>query len=455
MKYPVAIRREDLSKTGEKRVAVTPELSRLITRSGHRLLVQPAQHPESGELKRAFPDEAYAAVGAEISEDISAARIVFGLKEVETAQLMPDKTWLMFSHTHKGQKKNRPMLRALMAQRATLIDYELIANAAGQRMLTAFTYVAGYAGMIDSLWALGQRYAQQGISHPLQRIPQAIETEDLEQIKTMLREVGEEIRREGTPPGLPPLIAIFLGSGKTSTGAQSIYDLLPVQEISPEELPEVFLRGSRHAVYKLVLDIPQMFRPRPGTAAEQIEDDAAALRKHYMAHPGEFESNMEAFFPYASLWMNCVLWSPRFPQLISRADAARWYAQHQTLAVIGDISCDPEGAIGFSRETWIDHPVFVYDPFSDAEQPSPDMPGIVVMAIANLPCEFSADASAWFSRDLEPWLPAILHADYEAESVEQSGLPEELRRAVILWKGQFSAAYAYMAEFLQTEAVEA
>ena len=110
----VAIRREDLSKRGEQRVAITPESATLITSAGHTLHVQPATHPETGEVKRAFADAEYTAAGAQVVEDSSSAKVVFGLKEIEQDKIAQDKVYMCFSHTHKGQVKNKAMLKRFM-----------------------------------------------------------------------------------------------------------------------------------------------------------------------------------------------------------------------------------------------------------------------------------------------------------------------------------------------------
>ena len=100
MSNTIGIRREDLDKKGERRVAITPQLAVRIRLAKHTLLIQPARHPETGEVKRAIPDEEYAAVGAEITEDISGARLILGLKEVDIDHILPEKAYLIFSHTH-------------------------------------------------------------------------------------------------------------------------------------------------------------------------------------------------------------------------------------------------------------------------------------------------------------------------------------------------------------------
>jgi NAD/NADP transhydrogenase alpha subunit len=58
----IGILREGLSKKGEKRVAVTPEWAKHIIEWGHKLIVQPAAHPEIEEIKRAFSDEEFSAM---------------------------------------------------------------------------------------------------------------------------------------------------------------------------------------------------------------------------------------------------------------------------------------------------------------------------------------------------------------------------------------------------------
>ncbi|MEZ4771728.1 MAG: hypothetical protein R3D00_01015 [Bacteroidia bacterium] len=448
MENIIGIRREDLSKRGEKRVALVPELVHQLAQNGVNVIVQPARNPDTGEKKRIFDDETYEQAGAEINEDLSAAHIIFGLKEIDPAFILPGKAYMFFSHTHKGQLKNRRLLQTLIDKNCTLIDFELVVNEKQQRIITAFTYFAGYAGMIDSLWTLGQRLKIAGIENLFTRVPQSIEKEDLREIKTMLADLGKKIQREGTPKEIPPVICCFLGNGKTSTGAQEIFNLLPVQTITTDELPEIYATGSRFQVYQLILDIPEMFKVKessPFFSKNLLPDDFFQI---YLSEPQHFESNLENIFPYVTLMMNCIIWSPRYPRLITRENAAKWYKNHRSLKVIGDISCDPEGAIHFSHETWIDNPVFIYNPLTGKSSDGFEGEGIAVMAVTNLPCEFSADASRQFSNDISPVISGITSADYTADSPDQSGLPESVANAVILWKGSFTEKYRYMEKYL-------
>jgi len=52
--------------------------------------------------------------GAQVVGDLSGADLILGVKEVPIAKLIPNKSYLFFSHTHKGQHYNMPMLDAIL-----------------------------------------------------------------------------------------------------------------------------------------------------------------------------------------------------------------------------------------------------------------------------------------------------------------------------------------------------
>lgn len=446
----VAIRREDLNKRGEKRVALSPAAVERLTKAGIPVLIQPAIHPRSKVEKRIFEDSMYVDAGAKVSDDISEANLIFGLKEISKEFIQDNKNYLLFSHTHKGQIKNREMLKRFVDGKCTVIDYELIRDEQNRRIVTAFTYFAGYAGMIDSLWTYGARLKQRGIQHPFSLITQSIESGDLEKSKEIVRMAGSHIANVGTPDSLPPMICTILGTGKTSKGAQDMYELLPVREIKLSELEDVYKNGDRDKVYELILEIDDMYRLREeaGTAKSVYEIWPSSEKMDlYFKHPEEFESNLDQILPYTSILMNCTLWSPRFPRTLPRELMISAWKSGTPLEVIGDITCDPDGSIEFSKETWIDDPVYIYDPVNDKNIDGWEGEGVAVMAVTNLPCEFSADASIGFSKDISHLLPGITKANYEG-TADEAGLPDEVKRAVILWQGQFMPDFAYMEEYL-------
>jgi len=446
----IAIRREDDNKKAEKRTALTPEHVKELVEKGFKVLVQSGISPQTNEIKRAFLDDEYEKAGATITEDITSAKIIFGIKETNIDKILPNKVYLKFSHTHKGQKKNRKILKLLVENNSTLIDYELITNDKKQRVVTAFTYIAGHAGIVDSLWTLGKRLGQEGIKNPFEKIPQSIEKEHLNLIDDIFKTVGSEIIANGTPKELPPIITCICGTGKTSIGAQGTYDILPVKEIKLSELEDTFKNGSKSFVYKLVLEVYDMYKLKEGLFEKSEYEKLTNQEKimHYINNPNLYESNLEKVLPYVTVLINCILWSEKYPRIVTKDLIKNVYEKSKTLKVIGDISCDPEGAIEFSKETWIDSPIYIYNPLTMQQIDDVNEEGIAVMAVTNLPCEFSRDSSIAFNKDLRPYIEDILTANYSVK-FENSNLPQEIKNGAILWNGKFTPNYKYMKEYIK------
>jgi len=167
----------------------------------------------------------------------------------------------------------------------------------------------------------------------------------------------------------------------------------------------------------------------------------------YFDHPDFFETNLDKVLPYITVLMNCIIWSSKYPRTTTKSLMKNIYKENKTLQVIGDITCDPNGSIEFSKETWIDNPVYIYNPESERITDGFEEGGIAVMAVTNLPCEFSTDASVQFSGELAPFYKNIVSADYK-KSFDDSELPPEIKRAVIMWKGEFTEEFKYMKEFI-------
>jgi alpha-aminoadipic semialdehyde synthase len=168
---------------------------------------------------------------------------------------------------------------------------------------------------------------------------------------------------------------------------------------------------------------------------------------HYKAHPEFYETNLQNVLPFINMLMNCVAWSPKYPRSVTKELMREVYLKNKNLAAIGDITCDPNGSIEFSKEMWIHNPVFIYNPLIESLNDGFDGEGIAVMAVTNLPSEFSADASRHFSEDLVPFLKGIVSANYK-NTFQESGLPDEIKRGAIMWKGEFTENYMYMKKYL-------
>ena len=86
-----------------------------------------------------------------------------------------------------------PMLQKIIESGITLIDYEKIEDENGKRLIF-FSVQAGLAGIIDSLWALGKRFENEGIITPFSDIKQAHQYDSLEEAKESFIEVGNKIK---------------------------------------------------------------------------------------------------------------------------------------------------------------------------------------------------------------------------------------------------------------------
>ncbi|MCB0388688.1 MAG: alanine dehydrogenase, partial [Winogradskyella sp.] len=81
---------------------------RRVVFSPEKLAEARAQFPEavfkveSSDI-RVFPDEAYNALGFEVSNNVSDCDVMLGVKEVPIEALIPNKKYFYFSHTIKKQ----------------------------------------------------------------------------------------------------------------------------------------------------------------------------------------------------------------------------------------------------------------------------------------------------------------------------------------------------------------
>jgi alanine dehydrogenase len=427
----IGLRAEDKNRF-ERRAPLAPDHVReLAERHGIEFRVQPSP-------LRVFSDQDYEDAGAELSGGLADCPVVLGVKEIPPGKLQAGKTYVFFSHVVKGQACSMPMLRRLLELGCTLIDYERIVDPRGRRLIF-FGRHAGYAGMLDSLWALGQRLAAEGFFTPLEHVRKAHQYASLEEALEHVARLGEHVRHVGLPAGLRPVVAAFTGSGNVSRGAQEVYDRLPVQEIEPEDLPALSEDRDRpdNAVYKTVLDRPHRLRRRDGGGFDDAE---------YRAHPERYESALPALLKHLTLLVNGVYWEPGLPVLVSEADLRALFATEPQpkLRVIGDVTCDIRGSIASSvRATDPGDPVYLWRPDDGSAAPGVAGRGVVMMTVDNLPCELPVEASVHFGDSLMRFVPALARCDW-GRPCEDLGLPAALRAAVVAHQGRLTPGYAYL-----------
>lgn len=427
----IGIRREDKNRW-ERRVPLIPQdVKRLINEYNIRLRIQPSSI-------RVFPDTDYVKMGAEIKEDISDCPIVFAVKEIPLDFFCPGNTYIFFSHTIKGQSYNMPMLKRMMERGCQLIDYERIMDKNGRRLI-AFGRYAGIAGMIDTLWALGKRLRWEGINNPFTRIKRAYEYRETKDAKEHITQVGKEIIEKGLDNSLCPILFAFAGYGNVSGGAQEILDCLPVEEIPPDEIANSDSSSNR-VLYKVVFKEKDMVESISGASFDLMD---------YYKHPNKYRSRFHDYVPYITVLINCIYWEAKYPRFVTKEYLKQLYEmENPRLRVIGDISCDIEGAIQCTlHSTTPDNPVFVYDPFNDAAKDGYKGRGPVIMAIDNLPCEIPVESSIHFSNTLMRFIPDVVKADF-SKSFENCNLPYEIKNGVILYGGKLADNFKYLEKYL-------
>lgn len=403
----IGIRREDKNRW-ERRTPLTPQhVEELVKERGIGVVVQPSPI-------RTFDDEEYRQAGAVVQDDLSACRVIFGVKEIPIEQVLPRKPYMCFSHVIKGQEAGMPLLRAFLDRQSTLIDYEPIVDRQGRRLLF-FGRQAGQAGMIDGLWSLGQRLEIQGFETPFARIQPAHAYRNLDEALNVLSgEITQHIREHGVPHELQPLVIGVTGGGNVAQGAHDVLDRLPLVEIDPEELPDLAEREglSRRVLYKVVFRRDQ--------------------RKRFTRH-----------LPYITLLVNGIYWEPGDRRLVTREDVETLWADGATpkLRAIADLSCDIQGSVEVTlRATSPEDPVYVYDPATGKAESGFHGHGPVILAVDNLPAEIPRDASAFFGDALFPFVSGILAADFSV-AFEHLALPAAVLRGVIAHGGELALRY--------------
>ncbi len=433
MHTAIGIRHED-KYLMERRTPITPSHAKqLIDKEGLHIVVESSP-------KRVFPDDAYRKVGASVKDNLEECGVIFGVKEIPASAFEENKTYVFFSHVIKGQPYNMPMLKKMMEKSCTLIDYECITDDQNKRLIFFGRY-AGLAGMINSLWSMGQRLKEYGYTdNPFLHVKQAQHYASLAEARDAVALTGHEIAQNGLPKELRPLTIGFTGYGNVSAGAQEIANLLPYQEITPKELLQ--LRNDKtipgNIIYKVVFKEENLVKHKDGKPFD-LQD--------YYKNPNMYENVFEQYIPHLSILMNCMYWDNRYPRIVTKKRLKELFSgERPKLIVIGDVTCDPDGSIECTHKgTAIEDPVFVYDPARDLPTMGFTGHGILVMAVDILPSELPLDASMSFADALYPFIVPIAAADYSVDFKDLE-LPAAIKRALILHQGKLTPDYEYISE---------
>ncbi|MCP5062101.1 MAG: hypothetical protein GY936_06515 [Ignavibacteriae bacterium] len=427
--------RKETKYPSEKRASITPTHAKKLTERGIDVLVEEAE-------QRIFSNDEYKQANANIVNNLTSCDFIFGVKEVPIEDLIPNKPHVFFSHTIKGQDYNMPLLQNILDKNITLMDYELVKNDDDLRVIF-FGQFAGYAGIIDSLWLLGRRLESEGLQTPFSKIKQATEYSMLADAENEIEIIGKEIAENGLPEEITPLITGFAGYGNVSQGAQSLYNLLPHEEIKADDLEDFIRKGefSNKLVYKVVFKEEDMYE-HPTEKEFSFE--------YFVDHPNEFLSKMNKYLPNLSMLINGIYWEERFPKHVTIKNMKEWYkdGNDQKLKIIGDITCDINGSVEMTvKSTKSSNPAFVYEPLTDNVIDGVEGNGPVILAVDKLPAELPRQASESFGDALYPFIQDLVKIDY-SKDFEDLDLPKEFKKAVITHKGKLTPNFEYLKEYL-------
>ena len=321
---------------------------------------------ESSEVRRITDDE-YRAEGIDVVKDLSGCDVLLGVKEVPMDELIPDTTYLFFSHTYKLQPYNAKLLRTIVDKQVRLIDYELIKRANGRRVI-GFGRWAGIVGAYNGLRAWGMR-------HGTFALPRAIDCADMKDMVSHAKAID-----------LPSHMKIVLtGGGRVGMGAHELLTSLGLREVHAD----AFLREDFNEAVFTRLDVEQYNARKDGKPFDM---------EGFMADATDYKSTFMPYAEVADMYIAGHYWAEGSPFLFTREDmkAASW-----NVKVVADVSCDIDGPVACTlRPSTIAEPLYGYNPSTESECAMDDPSGLTVMAVDNLPCELPRDASHGFGKEM-------------------------------------------------------
>ncbi|WP_207493580.1 NAD(P)-dependent oxidoreductase [Aridibaculum aurantiacum] len=382
----------------DKRVALTPAQCRMLQSkvAGLKVIVQPCKN-------RCFSDDEYRKAGVEVNEDVSSCNLLLGIKEVPVQQLVPGKRYMFFSHTKKMQPHNQALMNAMVDKKITLIDYECLEHADGQRII-GFGFFAGIVGAHNGIYAYGNRTG----AFSLCRVGEC---------KTYKHLLNKYFGLK-----LPNVKIAVTGSGRVASGILEIMNLLGVIEVEKEDF---LSRDFEYPAY-VQLKGPDLYEHK--VTRKYNRDD-------FHNNPRNYRCTFRQFLPHTDILMNGIYWDKNVPRLFEWSDMLLPDFRIQTIA---DITDDKEGSVPCNLgDSTIEFPVYGVDPISRQMVDPYQKDCVDVMAVGNLPNELPRDASRYFGQQL---------IKYVLEDVLQGTSPV-LERATILKEGKLTPQYDYLHDY--------
>ena len=382
----------------DNRVALTPLQCKFIQDNYPELKII-VQHSET----RCFIDKEFIKAGIEVTELLDDCDIIMGIKEVQPALLIPNKTYYFFSHTKKLQPHNRVLIQEIIKKKITLIDYECLEHADGTRIL-GFGFFAGIVGAHNGIMAYGKKTG----TFTLDRVDPTKDLRFLIHTYFGLK--------------LPNIKIAVTGTGRVAHGILEVMNLLGIHEVEPEDYKE------KDFTYPVYVHLK-------GSDLYEHKNKKTYNRRHFHENPQEYRSLFTNYLSQTDILMNGVYWEKNIPRLFELEDMKR---ADFNIKTISDISDDFNGSVPCNTgDGSIDNPVYGIDK-QTGKVTSPFLNKTVdMMAVGNLPNELPRDASQYFGEQIiKELIKGII-----------SGNSEEIRNATIVQNGKLTKNYQYMKSY--------
>jgi len=387
----------------DKRVALSPEQCEYILNNYPDVEV----FVQKSEIRK-FKDDQYAKLGVAVVETVEDCDVLIGVKEVPINELISNKKYIFFSHTFKEQPYNRGLLKAILAKKIQLIDWEVITNAKGQRLI-AFGRYAGIVGCYNGFLAYG-------LKHSLYSLKRANECEDRSEMEAQLENIK-----------LPSNFKLVItGSGRVGGGALEIIHKMNMKEVSPAE----FLTKSFNEPVFTQLNVGDYNKRKDGNSFN---------KKEFFNDPLNYESDFLKYAKVANMYVACHYWDSRAPFIFTREDAKN---KDWNISLVADVSCDIDCAVASTlRPSTIADPLYGYNPNTEQEDDFYSNETIGVMAVDNLPCELPKDASVDFGK---------MFIEHVLEPLRGNDPENIIARASETKDGKLTSYFSYLEEYVNS-----
>lgn len=362
---------------------------------------------QSSDL-RCFKDEEYAKLGLEVKNDLSNCDILMGVKEVHIPKLIPNKQYHFFSHTHKKQSYNLPLLKKLVEGNNTIVDHECLTFANGSRVV-AYGRWAGIVGAYNGLIAIGKKLG-------IYDIKRAIDCFDMS-------EMLEEVKKVKLPNNYKILIT---GKGRVAGGAMETLAPLGLRNVNAKD----FIEKTFSEPVVCQIDANEYVEHKDGNWIDF---------PHFFNNPKEYNSSFKKYSRVTDTWIPCHFWDQNSPKFLTADD---YKANDFKIRIIADVSCDIADPIPSTlRPSTIAKPFYAYDHKTGMESDDTfSTKNVTVMAVDNCPGELPRDASEDFGNIfLNKVIPSVIGDDSE----------RIIERASICSNGKLCNSYKYLQDFLE------